>query len=501
MEIPTQLQFLGAGFASLAVWLVLSRIFTPVLSRVLHVYLHWRYPIRDTTGRRSIPSTPFQFPDGNGDVDKFINGPRKNIEWNQKYGGIYRIWNGMEPEVVVSTSSAIQTIFKDSDQHSKAKNMGSGYLMSQILGECVGLLNGVTWRSVRKKVDPPFMHSGASTLVPKMINMTEDHLEAFFSSRPQNDEQIDPVADLLMLPFLMIATVFYGDLTDGQVQWLNEWTPKREKLFAYALGGGLPRFALSRLLPTEANRSLNQWKKVWLQFNIDAYDIAKTRNGDVLFVRMWDDAENDGGMTRDQVLQTIDESLYANLDVGIGSVSWNLVFLACYPEIQQQLFHEIQEETASQGWERYVQRSDTFLEACICESLRLRPIAAFAVPQSAPTDRVADGYVIPAGTNVTVDIYSLNQRNPFWGSDPLTYRPARFMGLKPSQTRYNFSRFGFGPRQCMGKYMALPMVRIIVAKIIAGHQLSLKGGYEDVVKNSRGLGTHPTVKLRCVKRD
>ena len=50
----------------------------------------------------------------------------------------------------------------------------------------------------------------------------------------------------------------------------------------------------------------------------------------------------------------------------------------------------------------------------ICESLRLRPIAgkdpeidmvevlftkraAFSVPQSAPTDRSVDGYVIPAG--------------------------------------------------------------------------------------------------------
>lgn len=115
-----------------------------------------------------------------------------------------------------------------------------------------------------------------------------------------------------------------------------------------------------------------------------------------------------------------------------------------------------------------------------------------------PLAELFDSY---SQTNVTVDIYSLNQRNPFWGADPLTYRPSRFMGLKPSQTRYNFSRFGFGPRQCMGKYMALPMVRIIVAKIIAGYQLSLKGGYEEVMKSSRGLGTHPTVKLRYEKRN
>jgi cytochrome P450 len=179
--------------------------------------------------------------------------------------------------------------------------MGSGYMMSEILGQCVGLLNGDAWRRVRRKVDPPFTHAGAGILVPKMIDMTEAHLDAFFASRTQIDEQMDPVADLLMLPFLMIATVFYGDLTDGQVKWLNEWTPKREKLFVYALGGGLPRFAFSKYLPTEANRALKQWKDVWTQFNVDAYNIAKNKNGNVLFVKMWDDTETDGGMTQEQV--------------------------------------------------------------------------------------------------------------------------------------------------------------------------------------------------------
>lgn len=202
---------------------------------------------------------------------------------------------------VVSTPSAIRAVFGDSDQHSKAPNMGSGYLMSEILGQCVGLLNGDAWRHVRRKIDPPFTHTGAETLIPKMIDMTEAHLGAFFASRSQNNEQIDPVADLLMLPFLMIATVFYGDLTDGQVRWLNEWTPRREKLFAYALGGGLPRFAMSRYLWTDANRLLKQWKEVWTQFNIDAYQIAKRKNGNVLFVKMWEETKTVGGITRDQV--------------------------------------------------------------------------------------------------------------------------------------------------------------------------------------------------------
>lgn len=173
--------------------------------------------------------------------------------------------------------------------------------MSEILGQCVGLLNGDAWRRLRRRIDPPFTHSGAETLVPKMIDMTEAHLDAFFASRPQGNEQMDPVGDLLMLPFLMIATVFHGDLTDAQVRWLNEWTPRREKLFAYALGGGLPRFAWSKYLPTDANRLLKQWKDAWAQFNIDAYQIAKRKNGNTLFVKMWDEVETVSGTSREQV--------------------------------------------------------------------------------------------------------------------------------------------------------------------------------------------------------
>jgi cytochrome P450 len=202
---------------------------------------------------------------------------------------------------VVSTPSAIQAIFKDSDQHSKAENMGSGYLMSEMLGHCVGFLSGAAWRSLRKQMDPPFMHSGASSLVPRMIEMTEHHLDAVFASGSSKAEHLDPVADLIMLPFFMIATVFYGDLTSDQVNWLEEWTPKREKLFGHALGGGLPRFRFSRYLPTEANRSLPEWNDAWKSFNVEAYRILGSKESDAFFAKIWKEACNRGGVTQEQV--------------------------------------------------------------------------------------------------------------------------------------------------------------------------------------------------------
>lgn len=42
-------------------------------------------------------------------------------------------------------------------------------------------------------------------------------------------------------------------------------------------------------------------------------------------------------MTADQILEIIDESLSANLDVTMGGISWKLVFAAANPVYQYRL--------------------------------------------------------------------------------------------------------------------------------------------------------------------
>jgi hypothetical protein len=76
-------------------------------------------------------------------------------------------------------------------------------------------------------------------------------------------------------------------------------------------------------------------------------------------------------------LQTLDESLYANLDVTTHALSWNVLLLAENIEAQRELRQEVLsalENEASESYERYIDRDDTFLAACVLESARLRPI-------------------------------------------------------------------------------------------------------------------------------
>jgi cytochrome P450 len=200
--------------------------------------------------------------------------------------------------------------------------------------------------------------------------------------------------------------------------------------------------------------------------------------------------------------------MFANLDVTTGALSWLLVNLAASPNSQSLLYTEIltylrnAQSTEQEALNAYINVSGTYLSYCISESARVRPIAAFSVPQATPTPRIAGGYRIPSGTGVMVDSYALNIRNPFWGANGSVFRPERWVDLKPSETRYNMWRFGFGPRNCMGRYLAEKMLRVAAVYFVRGYELSVEGGKEDGIfeVNPESWITHPDVRLACHPR-
>jgi len=62
-------------------------------------YLLWRYPVNHIDGERQIPTCTYRFPDGQGDVGKFLEGIENSEKWERSNGSVYRIWSGMRPEM------------------------------------------------------------------------------------------------------------------------------------------------------------------------------------------------------------------------------------------------------------------------------------------------------------------------------------------------------------------------------------------------------------------
>jgi cytochrome P450 len=73
------------------------------------------------------------------------------------------------------------------------------------------------------------------------------------------------------------------------------------------------------------------------------------------------------------MLQTLDEMLFANLDVTAHVLCTLTGYLAQFPEVQKKLRQEIiQNERELQ---QYVVKRDTYLRCCVHECMRLAPIS------------------------------------------------------------------------------------------------------------------------------
>ncbi|KAH7048217.1 cytochrome P450 [Macrophomina phaseolina] len=475
-------------------WRYFPWLATETLSFVINRYLLFRYPIRRHGSGIPLPSCEYRWPNGQGDRGKFLDGIANSSNWEKKYGTIYRIWSGMKPEIVLTRAEHLRTVFKDSNNHMKAVDNHSGYLMSRILGQCVGLVSQQQWETVRKVTEGPFTRKASSAYVQNTRVKVREYLKELKCGPNLSQGKLHPAWDMKMLPFLVVADIIYGRLSADMVHDLRELAPLREELFLYVIKGGIARFHWSQYLPTRANALLAQFRKRWRAFNEWAYQRAKDLQNGAPIIAMFEAAKS-GEISEEQLLQTLDETLYANLDVTTGALSWNLVFFAAYPHVQDKVRAEI--ASRADDMEAYILSSSSYLAACIAESSRLRPLAAFSVPQSAPTDRVVDGYLIPAGTNFVVDSYALNIRHGFWGADAEEYRPERWVEMSSSDLRYHFWRFGFGPRQCMGKYVADIILRALYVELLSDHRLDLLDKDQDWSIDPNSWITHPQFLLAC----
>jgi len=369
--------------------------------------------------------------------------------------------------------------------------------LGELLGKCVGLISHDNWRALRAVTEGPFTRKSAGRYVIDVEERTKKHFAALRRDG-EMDDGLHPVDHLRFLTFWAVADIIYGPQSEENYQRLREIIPLREALFHRAITGGWIRFGWSRYLPTQTKKDLQYFKKEWSAINIATYEHATRTGTGAPIVAMMEQTENEH-VSREALYQTLDEMLFANLDVTIGGLSWNLLFLAMDGTLQDELRAEIQSARDGGDWHGYLLSSTTLLAATVYESARLKPLAAFSVPQAAPTDRMVGEYLIPAGTNFIIDAHGINTQNPYWGGDATTFRPRRFLERDAQQARYNYWRFGFGPRTCLGKYVADVLIRSVLIYLLDHFRLGLlmNENHAEWGRKPETWISHPDSKITC----
>ncbi|KAF7175502.1 hypothetical protein CNMCM7691_008603 [Aspergillus felis] len=479
-----------------------------VLSVVVDPFLRWKYPLPHHPGVQPMPRARYTWPNGQG-TEKFFNGRSAAKKWRQQWGPIYQIWSGWSPEIVLTTPTHAVQFFRNSHRHTKAVNNDSGWLFGEVLGVCVGLLSGHDWKRVRQQVEDGFSRPAATRYTADLVTLAREYVQStLLTSSEQSLEtkgiiHVEPAKTLQFYPFLAVAQILFGRLSPTQRSQLTTLAPLREELFKEVIRGGINRLSIAPWFRSRGVRLLNEFQTQWAQFVEDAYHAAVERNQSPrpLVIGLWESYQA-GTISKRECLQTLDESLYANLDVTTHALSWNVLSLAenteAQTELRQEVLSALQNES-SESYERYIDREDTFLAACVLESARLRPILPFSNPESSPEDLYVDGYLIPANTNVIVDAQAINIDNPFWVNGN-QYNPRRFFTLNRADVRHNMWRFGFGPRQCLGKHIGERMLKAIVAEIIRQYVVSISAdsaSEKNLMQEDSWVGL-PATRIQCV---
>lgn len=145
------------------------------------------------------------------------------------------------------------------------------------------------------------------------------------------------------------------------------------------------------------------------------------------------------------------------------NVSFNILFLAMHPEIQERVVDEMKQvfHDATVPINNETLNKLTYMDLVIKETHRLCP-ALPTIARVTQGEIDLNGLKVPKNVDILINIWSLHRLEEHWGLDADKFNPDRFLSEKESSRHpYTFLPFSIGPRNCIGKYYFIPSVLFI----------------------------------------
>ncbi|KAJ6805064.1 putative cytochrome P450 71A1 [Iris pallida] len=160
------------------------------------------------------------------------------------------------------------------------------------------------------------------------------------------------------------------------------------------------------------------------------------------------------------------------------TVEWALAELLRRPEILAKATEELDRVV---GRERWVEERDMhnlpYIESIVKETMRLHPVAPMLVPRMSREDTSFEGYHLPAGSLVLVNVWTIGRDPEVW-PQPDQFRPERFVGRDIDVKGQDFELlpFGSGRRMCPGYNLGLKLIQASLANLLHGFEWRLPEG-------------------------
>ncbi|MBV8031739.1 MAG: cytochrome P450 [Betaproteobacteria bacterium] len=407
-------------------------------------------------------------------------------KWRAQYGDFFRFRLGSRRFLAIADAEAIASVLRDRPEGFQrterleriSREMGFGGLFSS---------NGAHWKRQRPMVMAGFDPAHIKAYFPTLVKVTERFARRWVRAAEAGRE-IELQSDLMRYTVDVTAGLAFGaDIntieSDREViqQHLDKVLPalfkrvlspfpelklpflpaRRERArHLEALRVAVEGFIAQARARLEANPTL----RADPQNLIEAMIVARDSEG--------------SGLTDEDVAGNVLTMLLAGEDTTANTLAWMIYLLSRHPEAARRATEEVRGLLGEARLPTLEQIGKlAYVDACMNETMRLKPVAPIIVNQAA-RDSVVAGIRVPKGHLVLLLMRPAPTDERHF-RDAAAFHPERWLeagkesGIAaPSSAKRVAMPFGAGPRLCPGRYLAMQEMKMVMAMLFAGFDVA-----------------------------
>lgn len=368
----------------------------------------------------------------------------------ERYGDIFYAMIGVKRTLVISNPTSVRYVLQDEEKFGLS---GADRIFKSILGSSQGTSHGKTWNIHNKLSRPHF----TAKVIDKYLNQNyvifEEALNKFHANVA---ESVD------------MTLVIKKSIIQSTLQFLGHNPTTQQIELIILIYDDFLENILSKVRNPFSKEvresSIDHLEETIPSFNELIQSIIENKSHPLIKKYL---------KSEDASLTNLRDQLAGIIVTGYGSVVYgldsSLVFISKNPKIAKEIQAELDE--------KFHHPSDIFklkyLEAVLLESMRLMP-PAWMVYRRVNEDVIIEGYSIPKGTEILVNIYGMNHNTSFWES-PDDFVPSRFLEAKQEDLRNVYMPFGSGRRVCLGANLAMQEMLMFLAIFMKNYDVESVG--------------------------
>ena len=432
----------------------------------------------------------------------------------KRYGDICLLRFGSVPTVIISEPALLHEAFGKSE----LADRWVSEIMDTLSGQKDLVLApyGDHWRQMQRFANRELLSARNIENVRELhIQHVVDGLVAQMAAMGDADELVSPPA----MTARSNSTLMFRSIFGQRENATSEFMEQREALLDYitwifssATATNLADYIpWLRFLPNNAVKEATRQAEIGGAIIRSLVEDARNRPGldlsapsslvEVMLARV-----EAGEITEEMTWDLCMDLLIAGTDTSAQTVNWFLLLMANNPSIQSKAHEELDRVIGRDSLPTVDDRTRLpFVFACLAESMRYRTIGPLGLPHKASEDTEIGGYLIPAGTQVLGNIYSIHHDPRYWDS-PEEFRPERFLAqedgsMSPAFTSPAYLPFGTGHRRCPGRRFAETTVWLHITPMLHRLRFETPDGNPITEDEAFGLAISPNpYSLKVTRR-